>query len=69
MLLVVFMAKPEKVIKEVPTQFIKIRKSYYLLVPAEVCADSAFPFDYNTIFKKKKLSLKMFKDKIVVEEE
>ena len=68
MLFTLSMAKQEKAIKEISTNVIKIRKSYYLLIPAELFADSAFPFNYNTIFRKRKLTVKMFKDKLVVEE-
>ncbi len=60
------MAKQEKVIKVVPSNFIKIRKTLYVRIPVELLSDSAFPLKIGIGFPD--LKIKMLKDKLIVEE-
>ena len=59
------MVKSE-ILKEIKSNFIPVGRTVYLKIPQELIKDSNFPF--SSIFGKK-IKIKMFKDKLVVEEE
>lgn len=62
----------EKVLKEMKTTLIFVGCSRYILIPTKIYNDTSFPFKKYFFDDKKifaKLKIKMFKDKLVVEEE
>ena len=60
------MAKQGKVIKEVSSNLITIRKTIYLRLPSDIVSDSSFPFKFG--IRLPSLKIKMLKNKLIIEE-